>query len=86
MLNTTLLLQPLMSLIKKSAVFVLGKDQQNLLKQAKRALLNSVTLQHLFLSAQVQLNTDASQALLMQPAICSSKSSITFWRAGNISC
>ena len=50
--NATLLLQPLTSLMNKSAVFALGEDQQNLFKQAKRALLNALPLQHLSPSAK----------------------------------
>ena len=65
-----LLLQPLTSLMKKSAVFVWEKDKQDAFQQAKRALLNAVTLQHPSPTAQIKLNTDASgthiEATLMQ--------------------
>ena len=65
-----LLLQPLTSLVKKSAVFVWEKDKQDAFQQAKRALLNAVTLQHPSPTAQIKLNTDASgthiEATLMQ--------------------
>ena len=46
--------------MKKSAVFIWEKDQQEAFQQAKQALLNAVTLQHPSPTAQVQLNTDAS--------------------------
>ena len=49
-----------MSLMKKSAVFVWEKGQQEAFQQAKQALLNAVTLQHPSPTAQVRLNTDAS--------------------------
>ena len=42
--NTAMLLQPLTSLMKKSAVFVWEKSQQVAFQQAKQALLNAVTL------------------------------------------
>ena len=58
--DAALLLQPLTSLMKKSAVFVWEKGQQEAFQQAKQALLNAVTLQHPSPTAQVQLNTDAS--------------------------
>ena len=58
--NATLLLQPLASLLKISADFVLEKDQQNSFQQAKRALLNTVTLQYPFPTTQIQPNTEAS--------------------------
>ena len=58
-------LQPLAGLMKKSALFLWGKDQKNLFRPAKRALFNTVTFQHQSPSAQV-LNTDASWAMLMQ--------------------
>ena len=44
--------------MKKSVVFVWGKDQQNSFKQAKRALLNAVTLQHQSPTAQIQMSQD----------------------------
>ena len=58
--NAGLLLQPLTSLLKISADFVLEKDQQNSFQQAKRALLNTVTLQYPFPTTQIQPNTEAS--------------------------
>ena len=42
--DATLLLQPMTSLMKKSAVFVWEKSQQVAFQQAKQALLNAVTL------------------------------------------
>ena len=68
--DAALLLQPLTSLMKKSAVFVWEKGQQEAFQQAKQALLNAVTLQHPSPTAQVQLNTAGSEtqvgAALMQ--------------------
>ena len=54
------ILQPLTNLMKKSAVFTWGKEQQEAFQRAKQSLLNAVTLQHPSPTAQVQLNTDAS--------------------------
>ena len=54
------ILQPLTSLIKKSATFTWGQEQQEAFQQAKKALLNAVTLQHPSPTAQVQVNTVAS--------------------------
>ena len=71
--NAALLLQPLTSLIKKSAVFVWEKSQQDAFQQAKQALLNAVTL-------QVQLNTDASGTHLGAALMQREKSSSPgFW-------
>ena len=68
--DAALPLQLLTSLMKKSAVFVWEKDQQDAFQQAKKALLNAVTLQHPTPTAQLQLNTNSSRtrigAVLMQ--------------------
>ena len=48
-------LQPLTGLMKKSATFTWGQEQQEAFQKA-----NAVTLQHPSPTAQVQVNTDAS--------------------------
>ena len=67
---TALLLQPLMSMMKKKASLILGKEQQESFDKAKEALHDSVTLQHRSPLAQIPLYTDASgshlRATLMQ--------------------
>merc|ERR1712026_127309 len=54
------MLQPLTGLMKKSATFTWGQEQQEAFHKAKKALLNAVTLQHPSPTAQVQVNTDTS--------------------------
>ena len=51
------ILQPLTSLMKKSATFTWGQEQQEAFQQAKKVLLHAITLQHPSPTAQVQLNT-----------------------------
>ena len=80
--NAALLLPPLTSLMKKSVVFVWGKDQQNSFKQAKRALLNAVTLQHQSPTAQIQMSQDQqARALSMssQETSWSRRQSTSTW-------
>ena len=53
-------LLPLTGMMKKTAVFTWGQEQQEAFQKAKEALLNAVTLQHPSPTAQVEVNTDAS--------------------------